>query len=292
MSSQLEAASAMICEAGELLRGYYESGVEVQSKGDIDLVTEADHAVEKFILSWIEEQYPSHSILAEESGQKDLDSEFRWIVDPLDGTVNFAHGLGHFSILVALQKRVDESFETQLALTLDPMRNELFTAQKGAGTTLNGQPIAVSKTTELRQALLCTGFGYDRLTNESDNHREFCRLNLLTRGVRRYGSAGLDLAYVACGRYDGFWEWDLNPWDIAGGILLVEEAGGLVTSVDGSRAELEVGSILCANPGFHGTIKKALDSAKEVPINSRQGMGAFLPEEAMAELVKSGLGEA
>jgi myo-inositol-1(or 4)-monophosphatase len=172
------------------------------------------------------------------------------------------------------------------------MREELFVAQKGAGSMLNGRPIRVSETTQLRQSLLCTGFGYRRLTNELDNHREFCRMNLLTRGVRRYGSAGLDFAYIACGRYDGFWEWGLNPWDIASGILLVEEAGGLVTSVEGGPVQLDVGSILCANPTFHGIIKKALDSAKEVPINSRKGMRAFLPEEVMAELVKSGLGEA
>ena len=289
MIERVDGATLMVLQAGGILREYYGSGYEVESKGGIDLVTTADHAVEEFILGWIASRYPQDGVLAEESGGRDGTSEFRWVIDPLDGTVNFAHGLGHFSVLVALQEKRQDGFETLVSWTLDPMREELFVAQKGKGATLNGSRIRVSETTLLRQSLLCTGFGYDRLTNEADNHREFCRMNLLTRGVRRFGSAGLDLAYVACGRYDGFWERGLNPWDIAAGLLLVAEAGGVVTSVEGTAVELNVGSVLSANPKIYTPLKKALESAQEVPINSRKGIAAFLPAEERIELIRAGL---
>lgn len=281
----LSPAREMLSGAGELLRRYYYDVRETRHKGDIDLVTTADHAVEELVVDWIKRSYPNHSILAEESGQLRAQPQFRWIVDPLDGTVNFAHGLGHFAILIALQKWCDGVYQTQVSWTLDPMRDELFIGVKGKGATLNGAPIGVSGQTELRQSLLCTGFAYDRLTSEQDNHREFCRMNLLTRGVRRFGSAGLDLAYVACGRYDGFWERGLKPWDLAAGALLVEEAGGTITSVEGTAVDLQVGSVLCANPKLHPVLKRALDSSQAAPINSRDGLSEFLPRDAQEKLM-------
>ena len=282
------AASELITAAGVIAADFHAKGVSVAKKGEIDLVTQADHAVEVHIVNWIKSHYPTHGILAEESGAHPGESPYRWVVDPIDGTTNFAHQLGHFCILIGFQEREEGGrYKTLFGLTLDPLRGELFVAQRGQGATLNGQPIAVSTTTALHESLLCTGFGYNRLFEVEDNHREFCRLNHLTRGVRRFGSAGLDLAWVACGRYDGFWEHNLNPWDLTPGFILVEEAGGCVTDYGGSVPDPESGEVVCANRAFHPTLMAALHSARQEPINSRGGMDPFLTEASRQRLTET-----
>ena len=286
--SIINAASEMIEAAGAIAARHHEVGVSVARKGEIDLVTTADHAVEAHILEWITTHYPAHGVLAEESGVHRGSAPYRWVVDPIDGTTNFAHHLGHFCVLVAFQERIGSEYRTLWGLTLDPLRGELFRAERGRGATLNGRPITVSTTTALHESLLCTGFGYNRLFEAEDNHREFCRLNHLTRGVRRFGSAGLDLAWVACGRYDGFWERNLNPWDLAPGVLLVEEAGGRVTDYQDAPPDPNGMEVVCANPPFHATLLAALASARAAPINSRQGIEPFLTNGSKKRLQEAG----
>ena len=271
-------------EAGEILKKHFRQLETIEEKRSIDLVTIADRAAEAVITQAIENNYPDHHVLAEESGTREGTSPFRWVIDPLDGTTNYAHGLDHFCVLIAFQEKNQERWETQLSVTYDPMRDEMFTAQKGKGALLNGKSICVNETTQLIQSLLVTGFGYDRLYNPHDNHAEFCRLNLLTRGVRRYGSAGLDLAWVACGRFDGFWEYHLNPWDVAGGILLVEEAGAKVTSVQGQATNENEKNLAVANPVLHEHMISALQSAQAHGVNSRQGLEAHLPKDLQDKL--------
>ena len=284
----VRAASEMITAAGVIAASFHDKGVSVAKKGEIDLVTKADHAVEAHIINWITSHYPTHGILAEESGAHPGENPYRWVIDPIDGTTNFAHQLGHFCILVGFQESGEGgNYETLFGLTLDPLRREFFVAERGQGATLNGRPIAVSTTTDLHQSLLCTGFGYNRLFEAQDNHREFCRLNHLTRGVRRFGSAGLDLAWVACGRYDGFWEHNLNPWDLTPGFILVDEAGGCVTDYQGRSPRPESGEVVCANPAFHPTLMAALDSARKEPINSRRGMDPFLTRASQQRLAET-----
>ncbi|MCK5689320.1 inositol monophosphatase [Myxococcota bacterium] len=285
MQELTQAAITIAKDAGKILkRAWEEGGSEINYKGAIDLVTSADHAAEEFILEQIQRAYPEHHVLAEESGlgggKGTGESDYRWVVDPLDGTVNFAHNIPHFAVLIAIQKKKDEGgWETISGITVDPLRDEIFVAEAGAGATLNGKKIQVSQTPFLIQATLTTGFAYDRLTMQNDNHAEFCRLNLLTRGVRRMGSAGLDLAWVAAGRMDGYWEHNLQPWDVAAGALTVKEAGGAITKIDGSPFVVNDSEVLCANPVLHSQMKAALKSTKDYPINSRLGLDAFLPAE-------------
>jgi myo-inositol-1(or 4)-monophosphatase len=247
-------------------------------------VTVADEEAEKAILKHIEKEYPDHHILAEESGFQKGSAPYRWIIDPLDGTTNYAHGLDHFCVLLAFQEEIEGQWQTQIGVTYDPMRDEMFTAIKGEGAFLNGQPIGVSQAPDLISSLLVTGFGYDRLYNPKDNHAEFCRLNLITRGVRRYGSAGLDLAWVASGRFDGFWEYDLNPWDVAGGMLIVQEAGGLLTNVQGQPTAIDSGDLAVANPQLHPQMIAALQSANDHAVNSRESLDNHLSAELGREL--------
>ncbi|MBT6178056.1 MAG: inositol monophosphatase [Deltaproteobacteria bacterium] len=273
-------AAHMAKIAGSLIRKGYDSTSTVNQKGAIDLVTDTDHAAERSILAYIDKHYADSAVLAEESGSREGTSTLRWIVDPLDGTVNFAHRIPHFCVLVAAQ--IENSlgaFETVVSATYDPMRDEIFLAERGQGATLNGEGINVSGKERLIDSLLTTGFGYERLFKANDNHAEYCRLNLVTRGVRRLGSAGLDLAYVAVGRFDGFWEYELNPWDQAAGQLLVSEAGGLVTQMDGSLADVDSNSILAAGTKIHSKILDVLASVSEHSVNSRDGLERFLPKE-------------
>ena len=263
-------------EAGAVLKKHFRQLSHIAEKRTIDLVTVVDEEAEKVILGSIRKHYPDHHILAEESGFQEGSAPYRWIIDPLDGTTNYAHGLDHFCVLLAFQEEIEGRWQTQIGVTYDPMRDEMFTAQKGQGAFLNGAPIKVSTAPDLISSLLVTGFGYDRLYNPKDNHAEFCRLNLLTRGVRRYGSAGLDLAWVASGRFDGFWEYDLNPWDVAGGMLIVQEAGGLLTNVQGQSTSIDSGNLAVANPQLHPQMVAALQSAKEHLVNSRDGLEKHL----------------
>ena len=271
-------------DAGNVLKRHFRQLKHIDEKRTIDLVTVADREAENVILQYIHQCYPEHYILAEESGTQKGSVPCRWIIDPLDGTTNYAHGLDHFCVLLAYQEERAGKWDTLVGVTYDPMRDEMFTATKNKGAFLNGSPLQVSTAPDLISSLLVTGFGYDRLYNPRDNHAEFCRLNLLTRGVRRYGSAGLDLAWIAAGRFDGFWEYDLNPWDVAGGMLLVQEAGGCLTNVQGEPTTIDAGNIAVANPTLHPQMIAALQSAKAYAVNSRDGLDLHLSPELSTTL--------
>lgn len=234
-------------EAGQILLEKFGRKISVSKKGDIDLVTEADLASEKLIIERIRSHYPKHSILAEESGEAiSLDgvNTWKWIIDPLDGTTNFAHGYPCFCVTLALE----HDGEIVVGVTFDPTRNELFAAEKGKGATLNNKPMRVSETEKLSESLIITGFPYDFKQRE-DFAKHLTQFLLKSRGVRRDGSAAIDMAYVACGRFDGFWEEGLNPWDVAAGVLLIEEAGGRVSYYDDSKFSIYQPPI-CADNGL------------------------------------------
>jgi myo-inositol-1(or 4)-monophosphatase len=262
LEQALDFAVATLREAGELLRGYWQHGVVAEYKSEIDLVTEADRASERLILDRIRAAYPDHAILSEESGAimrgaNSRASRYQWIVDPLDGTTNFAHGYPIFSVTIALQ--VDEVAE--LGVTYDPLRDELFTARRGQGARLNDRLIHVSKTALLDRALLVTGFPYDRRTNPDNNVRQYIALMLKSQGVLRAGSAALDLASVASGRLDGYWEFQIKAWDSAAGILLVNEAGGCATNPVGERLHGGAGQVVASNDLIHTELLAALRAA-------------------------------
>lgn len=231
--------------------------VRVDTKGHRDYVTEIDREAENAIIHTLLEAYPSHAILAEESGEQG-NSDFVWVIDPLDGTLNFIHGYPQFAVSIALRIRG----ELDQAVVFDPVRDELFTASKGVGAQLNNRRLRVSDCQSLDQALLATGFP---IRDPAALNRYMPTLNaLLPRvgGVRRAGSACLDLAFVACGRLDGYWEFGINEWDIAAGALLVQEAGGIVTEPNGSSDYLRSGNILCASPRIHREIATILSNCK------------------------------
>lgn len=248
-------AAEIAREAGALLRDFFAKGVETEYKGDVDLVTVADRAAEKLIRTRLSEVFPEHGIYGEEGTRERLDSEFRWYVDPLDGTTNFAHGFPQFAVSMGLEHRpkglkLEEDGTLVAAVIYDPMRDELFTAERGHGSQLNGKPARVSPIGTLAEALLATGFP-SRKRHTSPNIHFYHEFTLRSHGVRRAGSAALDLAYVACGRMDAFWEFNLNPWDTAAGILLVEEAGGRVTDFAGGQVRLNSDEVLASNGSIH-----------------------------------------
>ena len=248
-------AARIALEAGALTRGYFERGVVTEYKGDVDLVTEADRASEKLITERLSVAFPDHGIYGEEGVRQRIDSEYRWYVDPLDGTTNFAHGFPVFCVSLGLEHRragltAGEDGELIAGVIYDPMRDELFLAQKGQGAWLNGRRVHVSKTKDLAEALLATGFP-SRTRHASPNIHFYQELTLRSHGVRRAGSAALDLAYTACGRMDGFWEFYLNPWDTAAGALLVQEAGGAITRFDGTHFRLDSSEVLATNGLLH-----------------------------------------
>ncbi len=252
----LEIATEAALAAGAVLQGYWGNLEAIAEKGRPgDLVTEADKAAEAVILDIMRRHLPSHSILAEESGQLgEKDSLYLWAIDPLDGTTNYTHQYPFFATSIGLLI----AGIPQVGVIFDPFHNELFRAAKGLGATRNRRPIQVSQTTELSKSLLVTGFAYDRRETSDNNYAEFCYLTHLTQGVRRSGSASLDLAHVACGRVDGYWERGLAPWDIAAGIVLVEEAGGKVTAYDGTPLSIESGRILATNGQIHPSLSTEL----------------------------------
>ena len=252
------AASTIAREAGARLRDFFAQGVATEYKGDADLVTVADRTAEKLIRERLAEAFPEHGIYGEEGTRDRMEGEFRWYVDPLDGTTNFAHGFPQFCVSMGLEQRqaglaANDDGTLVAAVIYDPTRDELFVAERGRGALLNGKPIRVTQTRELVESLLATGFP-SRKRHENPNihfYHEFC---LRSHGVRRAGSAALDLAYVAAGRLDGFWEFNLNPWDTAAGILLVEEAGGQVTSFSGAHFKLDSREILASNGLIHAEL--------------------------------------
>jgi myo-inositol-1(or 4)-monophosphatase len=243
-------------DAGQILLEKFGRKITITKKGDINLVTEADLASEALIIERIKSYYPKHSILAEEAGNAVIIGDgttWKWIIDPLDGTTNYAHGYPCFCVTLALE----HAGEIVLGVTFDPTRNELFAAERGCGASLNNKPIRVSETEDLGNALIVTGFPYD-FKDREDFARHLTDFLLLSRGVRRDGSAAIDLAYVACGRFDGFWEEGLNAWDVAAGVLLIEEAGGQVSYYDGSPFSIYKPPICASNGLLHAQMLKVL----------------------------------
>ena len=261
LNEALEFAVHTARAAGAVLRDYYRTGVTVKYKGEIDLITEADHASEALILKRIRAAYPACAILSEESGASANTSPDVWIADPLDGTTNFAHGLPIFSVTLGLM--VNGVLE--VGVTYDPIYDELYTAQRGQGAYLNGERLHVSAAATLDQALLVTGFPYDRRTNPHNNIQQFADFSLRAQGVLRLGSAALDLAAVAAGRLDGYWEFKINPWDIAAGVLLVTEAGGQVTAPDGLPLDLFARQVLASNSLIHPEMVQVLADSRPWP---------------------------
>ena len=251
-------AAEIAREAGARLREFFAQGVETEYKGDVDLVTVADRTSETLIRGRLSEAFPEHGIYGEEGTRERLQSEFRWYVDPLDGTTNFAHGFPQFCVSLGLEQRPaglkpDEDGTLVAAVIYDPLRDEMFTAERGRGAWRNGKPMRVSATPELAEALVATGFP-SRKRHASPNVHFYHEFTLRSHGVRRAGSAALDLAYVAAGRMEAFWEFNLNPWDTAAGILLVEEAGGQVTDFSGNRYRLDSREILASNGLIHAEL--------------------------------------
>ena len=245
-------------DAGSILVDKLGRALQVSNKGAIDLVTEADLASEKLIIERIRSHYPRHAILAEESGASGnhaggSSSEWKWIIDPLDGTTNYAHGYPCFCVSIG----VERAGKLELGVVYDPMRNEMFTAERGQGATLNDRPMRVSAVAELSRAMLCTGFPYD-VRDRPDFARDFSSFTMQAQAVRRDGSAALDLAYVACGRFDGFWEDGLNPWDLAAGVLIIEEAGGSVTDFEGAPLDIYSARVLASNGLVHHAMMQVI----------------------------------
>ena len=243
-------------QAGAILRGGYEQEHQVDYKGTIDLVTEVDHQSEAYLLGEIQRQFPGHQIVSEEIGLVPGREGEQWFVDPLDGTVNYAHGVPIFSVSIAYA----HNGIVRLGVVYDPLRDELFAAESGGGVLLNGRRLRVSKATELQRSLLVTGFPYDTWSNPRNNLENFVRFSKLTQGVRRLGSAALDLCYVAAGRFDGYWELGVKPWDVAAGGLAAKEAGATVTTIEGEADYISPPcSILAAPAAIHAQMKAVLD---------------------------------
>ena len=222
----LAKAEAIARGAGQVLLEKTRTGFEIEYKGTIDPVTDADRAAEDFVVSELQRLFPQHSIMAEEGGFTARSEEYVWVIDPLDGTTNFAHRYPHYAVSMALAK----GGEIVLGVVYNPVLDECFSAEKGGGAFLNGKPVEVSRTERVIDSLLATGFPYDVATTERDNMLPFKRAMKASQGVRSFGAAALDLCHVACGRLDGFWERDIKPWDIAAASLIVAEAGGRVTA--------------------------------------------------------------
>jgi myo-inositol-1(or 4)-monophosphatase len=250
-----EACAEAARRGGAVLRDRWGLRRTVEHKGRIDLVTDADRAAESALLEFLGRRFPGSAVLAEESGASgDPAAALRWYVDPLDGTTNYAHGVPHFSVNVA----AEDAGGLAAGATYDPLRDELFLGSRGAGSTLNGRPMRVSAAASLDQALLVTGFPYDVHQAPEVPLAIFAAYLRRARAVRRFGSAALDLAYIACGRFDGFWEMKLRAWDVAAGIVLVREAGGAVADFDGGQGMLHGGTICAANPGLQPRLLEVL----------------------------------
>lgn len=255
-SKELAAAVEAALAGGDVVRRYYGGTFEISFKGEINLVTDADKESEERIVSVLRRRVPEASVLAEEGGEEEGTTNRRFLVDPLDGTTNFAHGYPCFAVSIGFE----EDGEIRAGVVYDPVREELFVAEKGGGAFLNGTKLEVSETRELRHALLVTGFPYDLRDDLSGSLRLFKRFLGATRAIRRDGSAALDLCNVAAGRFDGFWEEKLGPWDTAAGALIVQEAGGHVTDVTGERFHYSKRSVLATNPHIHRELLEILES--------------------------------
>ncbi len=255
MAPTLSELERLARQAGAILRAGYNKEHQINYQGVIDLVTEIDRQSEDFLLGEIRGKYPDHHIFAEESGIIQGNDEHIWFIDPIDGTVNYAHQIPVFCVSIAYAAQGS----LMLGVVYDPMRDEMFTAERGKGAHLNGKPIHVSAAAELQRSLLATGFPYDAWNTRQDNFANFVHFAKMSQGVRRLGSAALDLCYVAAGRFDGFWEMALKPWDMAAGGLIAEEAGAVMTNVNGDRDYLKPPqSAIAANPAIHTLMLREL----------------------------------
>jgi myo-inositol-1(or 4)-monophosphatase len=259
MKPTLDHLTTWAAEAGEIIRAGYGKVHDISYKGRIDLVTETDHTSEDLIIGHIRQEFPDHSIITEESGKLAGLSSQRWFIDPLDGTVNYSHGMPFFGVSLAYA----ENGQVQLGVIYNPIHNECFSAERGKGAWLNGTPIHVKDPPDQLHSLLVTGFPYDMWENPDNNLDNFIALSRLSQGVRRMGSAALDLCYVAAGWLDGYWEIRIKPWDIAAGALIVEEAGGVVTKLNGDPNYMQPPyDILASTPNLHGLIREVLNKGK------------------------------
>lgn len=250
-----EYAKKLALEAGEILKRKFGKVRRINFKGEINIVTEADCISQEYIKKSIKEKYPDHSILSEEDLEIKSSAPFRWIVDPLDGTTNFAHGLPIFAVSIA----VEYEEEIFTGVVYNPISKELFWAERGEGAFLGKRRIKVSETNSLSKALLATGFPYDIREDSNNNLNHFSNFALRAQAIRRLGAAALDLCYVACGRFDGFWELKLFPWDVAAGILIVEEAGGKITDFKGFPTDIYSKEIVASNGKIHNEMIKVLN---------------------------------
>ncbi|MEQ8673971.1 MAG: inositol monophosphatase family protein [Aggregatilineales bacterium] len=255
LQETLDEARHIAYSAGGILRAYYEGSVSLTTKSSsVDIVTEADKDAEIYITGRLLNAFPEMHIVGEEGGGSGADiatAEYRWYVDPVDGTTNFANKLPVFAISLAL---TDAKMNPLVGVVYNPITNEMFTAYKGGGAMLNGRTLTVSDATTLNQCVLASGFPYDKATNPNNNLDHWGAFLVRTRGMRRWGAAALDLCYVAAGRFDGYWEGYLNPWDLLGGVLLIQEAGGIVSDYTGETDPETIysrGYIVAANPTIH-----------------------------------------
>ena len=244
-------------ESGMLLKSKLNDHRKIDFKGEIDIVTDADRMSEDMILSAIRSRFPDHDVMSEESIATETGSAFRWIIDPLDGTTNYAHGYPVFCVSIALERKG----EVILGVVYNPMLDEMFVAEKQRGAYLNGSRLSVSGTPVLSHSLLATGFPYDIRNDRNNNINYFAEMARKVRAIRRAGSAALDLAYVAAGRFDGFWELKLMPWDTAAGCLLVREAGGAVTNLFGAPHHLSSPHVLASNGALHQALMTVFKAA-------------------------------
>ena len=241
-------------QAGDLLMSHF-GKVAIEYKGEVDIVTIADREAEQLIVSAIRQRWPDHDITGEEGTDTRTGSDFRWYIDPLDGTTNFAHGYPVFCVSIALEHQN----ERIAGVVYDPTRKEMFAAAKGSGAELNDRRIHVSKTMQLSESIVATGFP-SKKRNKNPNIHFYHHITMRTHGIRRAGSAALDLAYTACGRFDGYWEFNLNPWDTAAGVLLVQEAGGIVTDFWNGPFAIASREVLAANPAIHPALLREMQA--------------------------------
>jgi myo-inositol-1(or 4)-monophosphatase len=262
VSDVLPIAEAIARRAGAIVMEGFGRVRQVRQKGAIDLVTEFDQRSEEAIVSSLQKEFPEHAILAEESGHHPGAGEYRWVVDPLDGTTNFAHGIPVFAISLGLLR----GNVPVAGVVYDPLHKEVFAAALGRGASLNGQPIHVSSQAHLGHALLATGFAYDVRTSPRNNLAQFAQFQLRTQGVRRLGSAAIDCAWTALGRLDGYWEFGIKPWDVGAGGLLVREAGGRTTSIEGDEEFISTGTIVVSNGLLHEQMLRVLREGDAAPV--------------------------
>lgn len=262
MSDILKMAEDIARQAGTVLMSGYGNVRHIQQKGAIDLVTEFDKRSEEVILSFLQREFPDHAVQAEESGRNETVSEYQWVIDPLDGTTNFAHALPIFCVSIGLL----QNNEPVLGVVYDPFRDELFATESGQGATLNNQPIHVSSRAELGQAVISTGFPYDVRTNPRNNLAQFVQFQLRTQAVRHLGAAALDCTWTAMGRLDGYWEFGVQPWDIAAGTLIVREAGGKVTFGGEDETFMSTDAILVSNSLLHEQMLRVLVDGSDAPL--------------------------